>query len=58
MSESELTAKQLENLMMENLPSIEKQKAMVEEIEALIGNGVDPEAALQSVFGELNSRKC
>ncbi len=58
MSDKELTAEQIKELKRAALPTIEQQKAAVEEIEMLIGKGVDPKTALESVFGERNSGKC
>jgi|GEM_PF-4792153 len=50
MSDKELTAEQIKELKRAALPTIEQQKAAVEEIESLLSQGVDPEVALQSVF--------
>lgn len=50
MSNKELTEEKIKALKRAALPSIEQQKAAVEEIESLLSQGVDPEVALQSVF--------
>lgn len=50
MSNKELTEEQIKELKRAALPTIEQQKAAVEEIESLLSQGIDPAEALQSVF--------
>jgi len=50
MTDNALTKEQIENLVLESVPSLEEQKRMVQEIETMIEQGVNPERALESVF--------
>lgn len=50
MNNKKLTEQHIKELKRAALPTIEQQKAAVEEIESLISQGVDPAVALQRVF--------
>jgi uncharacterized protein YoaH (UPF0181 family) len=57
MAKQELLQKDIENLIINNAPSIEDQKKMVQEIEGMIAKGVSPEQALESVLDTCNNDK-
>jgi len=52
MTDNALTKEQIENLVLESVPSLEEQKRMVQEIETMIEQGVNPDRAVESVFGK------
>ena len=52
MTDNALTKEQIENLVLESVPPLEEQKRMVQEIETLIEQGVNPDRAVESVFGK------
>jgi len=50
MVDQEISIEQIEDLVLNNVPSKQEQQRMVQDIENMIAQGVDPERALESVF--------
>lgn len=52
MTDKLLTKEQIETLVLESVPSLEEQKRMVQEIETMIEQGINPDRAVENVFGK------
>lgn len=52
MTDKELSKEEIDNLIRENVPSLEQQQRIVQEIESMIAQGISPEKAVASVFGK------
>lgn len=52
MTDKELSKEEIDNLIRENVPSLEQQQRIVQEIESMIAQGISPEKAVESVFGK------
>jgi len=57
MSDKHITKEQLEDLVLENIPSKQEQQSMVDQIEVMVEKGINPEQALQQVFSNNGNTK-